>query len=370
VKTLLAVLTGIILLSSPAAVYAASLPEADARLDLYDFSPVESVLSGSGAGFSIADLAERAVTGRLELSPEAITQQAGDIFFSGLRESNALLRNLLIIALLSAFLKVMTESFKSHAVGELGFYVCFIVLVMLVCASFSVAAGAIRDLVLLLCAVMEAALPLIVSLLVMSGSVSGAYAFHPLLVFAINAISFAMRDLFTPFIMLAASAEIVNCISEKEILNRFCALMKLVCGWGLKVAGFLFVSALSLQRLSAPLISGLAGKAAKAALGAVPVVGQALNGAADLVAYWAGVTKSGVMLAVIIGILILCAVPVLKTLAMILIYKFAAAAVQPICDPRMVKCLDTAGSYMALLLGAGVLVCVMFTISALVVMSF
>jgi len=59
-----------------------------------------------------------------------------------------------------------------------------------------------------------------------------------------------------------------------------------------------------------------------------------------------------------------------KLTALIFIYKFVAAIVQPICDKRIVKCLDTIGGYVGILLGICVMVIVMFTIALMLLVTF
>ena len=85
--------------------------------------------------------------------------------------------------------------------------------------------------------------------------------------------------------------------------------------------------------------------------------------------YWGGAVRSGVLIVVIIGVVMYCAVPVLKIAAFILIYKLTAALIQPICDARIVKAIDGAGNIAAVALSATVLVSVMFIFTAMILLS-
>jgi stage III sporulation protein AE len=277
---------------------------------------------------------------------------------------------LFIIAILSALLKNLTDSFQNKGVGELGFFVSYIALVGVIFRSFGLAAGAMQDLIDSLTGIMEAALPLMVSLIVMTGNIGGAYAFHPLMMFVVHVGASIIKNIIVPFIMLGAGIHIVNYLTEHEIISKFGALVKLGASVTLKAIVIIFVAVLGLQRVSAPILDNLALKTAKAATGAVPVVGEMLTGAMDTVLGFAHAAKSGVSVAIIISVLMVCTLPVLRMLVLVAVYKFTAAAIQPVCDERICECIDAIASFSLILLGAAVCVCVMFVFSVIIMLSF
>ena len=63
----------------------------------------------------------------------------------------------------------------------------------------------------------------------------------------------------------------------------------------------------------------------------------------------------GVLVVLMIVIITACALPILKMMAIYIIYKISAAVVQPVCDPRIVKCIDAISSFTALALSAAVI---------------
>lgn len=136
------------------------------------------------------------------------------------------------------------------------------------------------------------------------------------------------------------------------------------------MTAIIFISILSLQRITTPILNNAITKSAKVAVNFVPVVGQALTGAVDAVLYWSGAVRGGVMAAVIILIIIMCGAPILKIIAFIFVYKMTAGIVQPICDERIVKAIDSAGTFAALILGVCVVISVMFIFMIMIVLSF
>ena len=340
----------------------------DTYIESLNIIAVENSLAPSGVSFR--SLLDSALAGTLDLSPSALMDGAFLLIAGELTAQFALMRNLFVIAVLSALLKNLTGSFQNKGVGELGFYVCYIALVGVIFQSFGMAASAMRDLIGTLTGIMEACLPLMISLIVMTGNIGGAYAFHPLVMFAVNVGASVIKNFIVPVIMLGAGVHIVNYLTEQEIISKFAALIKLGAATALKAIVIVFAGVLGLQRLSAPILDNLAMRTAKSATGAVPVVGDMLTGAMDTVLGFAHAAKSGVSVAIIIAALMACALPVLRILVLIAVYKFTAAAIQPVCDKRICECIDAIASFSLLLLGAGVSVCVMFLFSVMIMLSF
>lgn len=343
------------------------------RIAGFDYSGIEREASNDPnipEDLSFSGIITAAIKGELDLNPSILISKILQMLFKEIYDIGSLMKNLIIIAILSAVINSLAQTNKKNGIGELGFYVTYITLIGVLFTSFCVAAGIVSDMVSSISKIMQASIPLTVSLLFMTGNVTGAYTHQALLMFAVNFITSIIVNLVVPVIILGAAIKIINYITEKDILTNFADLIKKGCSWILKGLAGLFVAVLSLQRISTPILSNLAVKTAKLAVNAVPVVGGALSGAVDSVTAWVGAAKSGISIALIILVIAACALPTLKLVALVIVYKLTAAIIQPVCDPRIVKCIDAIGTYSVLLLGAGVSVTVMFVFSVMVLLSF
>ena len=331
------------------------------HLSQFDLEPLDA--------FSFTDWIWRAISGDLDLTLSGIADIFMETFFRELLQNGALIRQLLLIAVLSAFISCLSSSFKNKSVGELGFYVCYVLIIATVFASFRMSAAILSDLVIQATGMMEAAVPLMISLLAMSGNISGATVMHPVLFMGINLMTRFVTFVYIPFVTAAAVLHMVNLLTEGNIFANGVKVLKKTSEIMLKFLVFLFLSLLTLQKISAPIINNLAMRTARAAAGAVPVVGGALNSAMDTVVNVSAAAKSGVLVALIIVICFAVALPLLKLLAFMAVYKITAAVIQPIADDRIVKCLDGLGDFTGMLLGAGVLVSIMFIFAAVIMLT-
>ncbi|MDR1912996.1 MAG: stage III sporulation protein AE [Clostridiales bacterium] len=337
----------------------------DQQLELFDFSRLNKA-----AGLNFGEWVRKAISGELDLSLAGIGKKILDLLFGEILLNWELLRNLIIIAILSAVLKVLTDSFKSKAAAELGFFVSYISLLMVLIASFHTTLGIMTGLVTVLSNIMTAALPVMLGMLVLSGKFASASAFNPIFIVMLEGLSLFVRLILTPALSAGAMIEAINYLSNKPMLTNLTKLIRKVCDWGLKGVAFVFLSILSIQKISAPIINNTALKAAKAGAGAIPVVGDMVSGAMDVVLFWGTAASSGIMIALVITIIVVCGVQLIKILAMLLIYKLTAAVIQPIVEERFVKCIDGIAAFCNLIFQAGVTVVVMFIISVVIMLSF
>lgn len=341
-------------------------------LSIIDTTEIDTVL-GHALTFdrpTFGQLVQRAVTGQLDLSPSGIITGTLRHVFAEILAHIDLMQQLIFIAVLAALLKILTESFQTKSAGELGFYVCYITLVIIIFSSFRLALIIASDMIQNVTELIRVSIPVVISLVLMSGNIAGAYAYNGLLLFAINIINTLIIAIVMPLISFVATIQVVNYLTENEILKNMSDLIHKITSWGTKSLAIGFISLLALQRISAPIINNLAIRGARVTINAVPVVGGVLSGAVDSVLYFASATKSGVIVAVIISIVYLCIIPVAKLISLMFIYKFVAAIIQPICDKRIVKCINTIGNYCSLLLGIAVMVTVMFSVGLIMLVTF
>ena len=88
---------------------------------------------------------------------------------------------------------------------------------------------------------------------------------------------------------------------------------------------------------------------------ALPVIGDAIGGAAEVVLGTAVLIKNGIGVAGAVICIAICMAPVIQMGVIALIYKLVAAMVQPISEKRMVGCISSMAD------GAEILLKIIFT---------
>ncbi|MCL2704552.1 MAG: stage III sporulation protein AE [Defluviitaleaceae bacterium] len=338
-------------------------------LDLETVNNTARQLNALPAGETFGGVVLKIISGELELSFSELLKSLAAPLFSELGMFSALLKEMVVIAILSAVLSVISLSLRNKAVADLGFYVVYIIIVALLLDSFMECVAVMRSFAGNLARFVEASVPLMASLLLVSGNPSSAAVLNPLAMFAAGAVQFIIRDIIGPVLIFAAVLEIVNNLSAREMLSRLSEIIKKGVKITLAALGGLFAAILTLYRISTPIVDGAAIRAARYAAGAVPVVGQALSSAVDAAVFWSGAVKNSVLIAVIIVILLICMPAIIKTAAFAIVYKITAALIEPICDKRAVNAINAAGSLASLALAACALAAASFIFMVMIMIS-
>jgi len=277
---------------------------------------------------------------------------------------------IVILAIICAILKNLQNSFLSESVGELAFFVCYIVIVSVLMISFSSAMGMCMSIIDSMVSFMHAMIPLLMTLLISAGSISSAGAFQPILIMLVEVGATVIKNFFIPLIFLVTVLNIVNNISDKVQLTKLSGFLKQICTWGIGLILTVFIAVVSIQGSMGAVVDGVTGKTAKFALGTfIPVVGKYLADAADTVVGCTLVIKNASGLIAMLGIIIICLAPLLKILALVILYRLASAFVEPISDKKITNCLSDMASSLTYILGITAAVAFMFLLAITVVIS-
>ena len=320
---------------------------------------------------TFSGLIKAAAAGKLDFSPQTILDIITKLFFAEIQSCADMLAPLFTAAILGAILKNISSSFNSKAVAELSFYVCYMVTVFVIVDMFAVAGRLVTDTLTSLGDTAAAVMPVFYTLMAVSGQYTGAYVMGPFAASAAVFMAGFSKAILVPLLSLAVTLEIVNNLTERPTLGKMSALIKKGTGWVLKIISGGFMSLLSLQKISTAASDRLAGRAAKAAIGAVPIVGDVMSGAVETAAAMTGAIKSSAAVAAVIFIAAVCALPLIKVFVIMMIFKITAVVTEPVGEKRFIKCLSAVGDYTGLLLGTlfAAMAMFMFTVIILTVLA-
>lgn len=309
-------------------------------------------------------------SGRFNLNLKSIVNGSVQYLLKEIYTNLHLLIKLLVLIIFCAILKNIQASFMSEGVGEIAFYVCYIVIVTVILVSFStvmqIGIGMIDGMVNF----MYATTPIMISLVVSGGSLTTGGVFNPLLLFIVEISAIVMKNVLIPMIFFSTILSIVNNISDKIQLSRLGALFKQITGWVLGTMLTVFVAVISLQGSLGAVVDGVTSKTAKFAIGTfIPVVGKTLADAADTVLGCTLLIKNAAGLAVLVGIVLICVGPLLKILALVALYKATSALVEPIAEKRITNCLSDVAGSMIYIFSVSICVAFMFMISITALIS-
>ena len=260
---------------------------------------------------------------------------------------------LLLLAVAASLLKSLQGAFGSQEVARLTELVLFFVLLGIAMGSFSLALTIGRETVDTMVNIMLALLPVLIILMASLGHVASAALFHPLIIVSVNLIANLVRNVFLHMTFFATILYLLDHFSPEFRINRLASFLKDLSVWRIGLMLTVFVGITGVQGVAAGVGDAVSLRTAKFLTGTfVPVVGKAMADAVETVLGYSLLLKNS---ATLIGLIILALAvifPLLKILALAIVFKFAGALIQPLGESSLAAALDTMGSCLILVFAA------------------
>lgn len=314
----------------------------DALLSEFDFDEIEDSLRTMfpGEKLSFQDVLSSMISGDPgEIGKTFLSYLSDQVFY----EFNYNRRNLvyvLLVSLTAAVFSSFAGAFRSRQISEISFYVMYMLLITLCLTSFQTASAGAEERLETLTEFMRVLCPsYFLAVAFVSGSAAALF-FYQVLLLIIYAVELVIVRFLMPVINVYIMIQVLGNLTGEDVVSEFADLLKKVVTWILKTMLACVIGVNAVQGILAPAIDTLKRSALTRTAEALPWVGNAIGGAAEIVLGTAVLIKNGIGMAGAVIALCLFAVPVLQMLVMAFMYKLAAALVQPVSDKRITSCIS------------------------------
>jgi stage III sporulation protein AE len=260
--------------------------------------------------------------------------------------------SILAIILIHSILKSISESLENNNISKLIYYVQYILIVTVIMSNFTDMIKLVQDTTGNLIGFMNTLVPLLITLMMYTGSITTSSVVEPIILFMINFIGNIIQNLIIPFVLVLTSLVIISKISDKVHIDKLSKFFKSGIVWFLGIVLTVFVGVVSLEGTLSSSIDGITAKTTKAVVSsAIPVVGKILGDAVDTVLGCGIVLKNAVGLVGVVIVIGICIMPILKLFVLSVSYKLLSTVVQPIADEKIIDLLEQIGDIFKIFLG-------------------
>lgn len=309
------------------------------------------------------------IKGKENINIQMVINRILQLIFSEIYSSMKLLIQLLILAVLSAILTNLQGAFEEKSISEISFMAVYIIIIVFAIRSFLSALNIGKEAIDNMVNFMQAMLPVLITMLVSVGALASASFFQPAIIITVEFIAKAMKDFVLPVILFMTAIKVVSNLSDKISLNKLGDFMKTITTSSISILLSIFLGVVTIQGLSSSITDGVISRTAKYSVGAfLPVVGGILSDSIDAIISASLLIKGAVGIFGLAAILVIITMPLIKLFSMILVYKFAAAVIEPISDKKIVNLLSDISVSITYVFAVLVSVSVMmfFSITALI----
>ena len=337
----------------------------NALMSEFDFEEIENSLSGMfpQQKISFEEVLSELITGNWSGLGKTFLGYLSDRIFYEFRYNRENLVYMLMVALTAAVFTNFSSAFQNRQVSEISFYVLYMLLITLCLTAFRVAAQGLEENLDALVDFMRVLCPsYFLAVAFASGSVTSLF-FYNVILFLIYVVELVVVRFLLPVINVYIMIQVLGNLTGEDFLSEFAQLLQKLVSWVLRclLAGVIGINVV--QGLLAPAIDSLRQSALTRTAEALPWIGNAVGGAAEIVLGTAVLIKNGIGMAGAVIAVLICAVPVIQMLILAFLYKLAAALVQPVSDKRITGCISSVSE------GYELLVKVVFTAGVLFLLT-
>jgi len=314
------------------------------------FKELESA-SDYDFGKSLKEFVGGIISGKNPLTADAVLGLIGDAVKKNFLSVLSSLAAIVALSILYGVAKHINSGFMKESTSQIIYFAVYGAIIATLAAIVGSAVAITRNVLVSVAALVDASMPVLITLMTALGGVSGTAVYQPVTMIVssviIKIIEYAVMPLFFSAVVFGMIGNLTNNVKLDKLTKTFRSIANWLLGIMFSVVGAL----LSVQGIVGASIDNVSIRSAKFALSSyVPILGGYLSDGFDIVLAAGVLIKNAFGLA---GILMLAAVvlgPVIKILVISLSLRLAAGIIEPVADEKISGLLYTTGKSLTVLI--------------------
>ena len=300
--------------------------------------------------FSLEDALHKILSGEKLFSKEYFISLAKNLLYSNLAAERDTMIHVVLLVLLAALFSNFSNVFNNGQMGEISFYIVYMLLLVSLVHSFGTLSIEISEGLTGFVTFMKALMPSYFLAVTAATGSATAMVFYEIVLVLVYVVQVIFLKGVLPGIHIYVLLQLVNFLHSEDFLSKMAELVRTVVEWTMRTCIAVVIGMQIIQNMIGPAIDTLKRDVIGKTAAAIPGIGNAINGVTEVALGTAVLVRNGLGVIGIIVILCVGLPPVIRLGMTTLLYKLLAAVVQPISDKRMVGALATIGDGCMLLL--------------------
>ena len=186
----------------------------ESQFNLFDWDHLDMIEEGLKENapylnnFNLEEEVKNLVTGNSEFSLEYVLSKVGTLFVSELGTYLKLIARFVLIAIMCTLLQTLSSSFKSQQTTKAAFFVCYMMVILIISQSLFVVIGLAQNVINNLSAIMGAALPTLLAFMAISGYITSSSALAAVMIAVVNMMTWLVNNLVLPVVVKIGRAHV------------------------------------------------------------------------------------------------------------------------------------------------------------------
>lgn len=332
-----------------------------AELDLGEVEAVLSQIMGKGVSFQ-SMVTETIESGNVFTSGKWIGMM-GNVLLEQLKTHGQTIGYLCVLILSAAVLATIAKAFQSRQISDMGFYMIYLLLFLIMMKSFGtcyeLTESVVRDLV----DFMKVLMPAYLMAAAVSAYRTSAVIYYEGFLVLIYYVQKLVLALILPGIRCYVLLSMLGYLGSEEIFARGRAGLKRILLFSFKAMIGVTAGMQMIQGMISPAVDEMKHSVLSKGVSSLGTIGNVAQNVTDVILGSGALLKNGIGAVGAVVIVSICLIPVVEVACYVVFYQVLAAVAEPISDKRLTGAIGEVSE------GIGLLVKLLFTVCAMFLLT-
>ena len=309
-------------------------------LSQYDFGDIDKLLEEEETESSFSELVKELLMGDSEGVFVRMFDLGVDKLFGEIAINKGVVVKIVLLAICTALLSKLSVIFAGSKVSDMGFFSVFSLLMVLLVGAFAVNSNIAVGVVSILVSFMKLLIPVFFLAVGAASGLTASLGMYEIAFVSIMAVEYIILKFVIPAVSVYVIILILNNMLEEDYLSKFASVIETLIDWAIKIIPTLAIGINLVASIALPSVDYAKSKGYRKLFGLIPGVGGSVDSFVDIVTGSSTLIKNCIGSAALVVVILLVLIPIIKLLTACLMYKVAAAVVQPISDKRVTSSVE------------------------------
>ena len=292
------------------------------------------------ADFSFLSLMKSLLTGQFSQAAYEAGKGMKNSLLNEIEAGGGLLLQVVMIGIVGAVFSNFSSIFRGSHISETGFFVTYLLLFTCLAASFFASLQIAAKVLEQIFSFLRVLMPAYFMAVAFAGGSLSAAALYEVMMAAVTLVSWICKNILLPMVRIDVLLVLAGHVAKEETFTRMIELLEEAVGWILKTLTGLILGFHIIQSMVLPYADSAGQAGIRKLVELIPGVGSGANALTQVVLGSGVLIKNTMGAAAVAVLLILTLVPMAKLAVLMVLYPAAAAVMQPVCDRRVVSCVN------------------------------
>lgn len=333
-----------------------------------DYGEIEAVLKQiTGKGVSFEKIVQQTMEGRNVFSLKNWISLLGDVLLEQIEVHGQTIGYLLLLIVSAAVLAVIAKAFRNKQISEMGFFLIFLLLFLIMMKSFGscyeLTKGIIGDLIVF----MKVLMPTYLMATAVSAYPTSAVVYYEGFLLLIYYLQKLIEIFLLPAIKCYVLFSMLGYLGNDDYFSKGRKGLKKLILWTSKAMIGVASGLQMIQGMISPAVDEMKHTVLSKGISSLGNIGNVAQNVTDVILGSGALLKSGIGVAAAVMIISISLIPAAEVACYVVFYQVLAAVAEPVSDKRMTGIIGEVGEGIGLLLKVLFTVCAMFLLTIAIV---